>query len=72
VRDALASIAAFLNAVNAHYMNTTALFDIGGNQPGGAYVLLRYLKQGIDAQAEAFEKMKRGELKPRALDFTSL
>jgi hypothetical protein len=72
VREALASIADVLNAVGAHYRNTTTRFDLDDSVPGGAWILLRVVKQGVQAQQDTLEKVKRNEAEPRVLDFSEL
>jgi hypothetical protein len=62
MKQAIEAIAEVLNAVSSHYSESTTVFDIGG-LPGGASLLLYVLDDGIKAQKERQERLKRGEIR---------
>jgi hypothetical protein len=62
MKRAIQAIADVLNAVSLHYSESTTVFDIGG-LPGGASTLLYVLNDGIKAQKERRERLKRGEIR---------
>lgn len=64
VNEALKSIAAVLNAVDAAYFDSETAFDMGGSSVAGAASLLYVIHDGLKRQAERMERLKRGEYQP--------
>lgn len=62
VKKAIHSIAEVLNAVTQHYCDSTSVFHIDG-YPGGAASLLYVLDNGVKAERERRERIKRGEIR---------
>ncbi len=63
VKDALKAIAEVLNSVTKHYSNSTTMFDMSGGGPGCALSLLCVIKDGLKAEKERTERIKKGEYK---------
>ncbi|MGZ8401654.1 MAG: AbiU2 domain-containing protein [Methyloceanibacter sp.] len=61
VKDALFSIVNVLNALEAHYMSSTTYFKLGVGA-GGAVSLIYILDDGIRADVERMERLRRGEV----------
>jgi hypothetical protein len=59
---ALHSLAAILNAVSQHYMQSTTSFDVGLTPPGGALSLLYVIDDGVRAEKERRERLKSGNV----------
>jgi len=71
VREALESLAAVLNSISEHYMNTTISFRVI-KKPGSARGLLCVLDDGVRAEDEKQKRKREGSyseayLKPRDL-----
>jgi len=60
IKDAIAAIAAVLNAVSGHYLESETRFDAAGSR-GGSVPLLYVLQAGLKAQDERAERLKKGE-----------
>jgi hypothetical protein len=60
IKDALDSIAAVLNAVSGHYEDSETMFDIGEGS-GGAVSLLYIIDDGLKAEADRQDRIRRGE-----------
>jgi hypothetical protein len=59
IKDAMAAIAAVLNAVSGHYLKSETRFDVTGTR-GGSVPLLYVLHAGLKAQDERAERLKKG------------
>jgi hypothetical protein len=59
VREALNALVAVLNAVSAHYQDSTTCFECG-NEAGGALSLLYVLDEGIKANDLRRKRMENG------------
>jgi hypothetical protein len=64
VREALHSLVEILNAVSAHYLNSTSRFD-GGPDAGGALSLLYAIDDGLRVEDERRQRLKSGHGDPR-------
>ena len=64
VWTALRSIVATLNAVSAHYMDTTSMFEVG-TSPGGALNLLHVINEGLKVAEERQSRLTSGQFEPR-------
>lgn len=62
VKDVLTSMAGVLNAVSAHYLDSTTVFE-GISTPGGAIALLYALDDSVRLQAERRERMNKGDFR---------
>ncbi len=62
INQAIQAITEVLNVVSIHYSEATTVFDIGGLH-GGAESLLYVLDDGIKAQKERQERLRRGEIR---------
>lgn len=63
VAEALKALAAVLNAVSLHYLESTTLFDLG-TEGGGAMSLLYVLDSGLNAERARRERRKSGIYDP--------
>ncbi len=63
VKEVLASIAALLNAVEAHYCNATVAYDVVSG-PGNAEAMLHVLRNGLDAESERWKRIRSGNTLP--------
>jgi hypothetical protein len=61
VRMALQSIVSVLNEVSGHYMDTTSIFDLGG-EIGGAVALLHVIDDGLKHAAQRLHRLQTGEV----------
>jgi hypothetical protein len=59
VREALSALATVLNAISAHYQDSTTFFE-SSTEPGGAMSLLYVLDDGIRADALRRERLRNG------------
>jgi len=64
VSQALAELAAVLNVVAAHYLDSTTKFEFGA-ESGGAMSLLHMLDAGLSAEEARRTRMKSGRFDPR-------
>jgi AbiU2 len=64
VLAALGALSATLNVVSEHYLQSTIHFDWVGPSSGGAISLLHLLRDGVRAQEEREERLRRGEPQP--------
>lgn len=62
VRLALSALVEVLNPVTQHYMDTSNVFDLPGYH-GDAGSLLYVLDDGVRAEAERHDRLKRGEVR---------
>lgn len=63
VKNAIESIAAVLNAISSHYIDTQMFFDTP-DFPGGATGLLYVLDDGLKMDTEKRDRLQRGEGRP--------
>lgn len=63
VKDALTTLAAVLNVVSGHYLDSTTMFELGSNS-SDAVSLLSVLRDGLRHDEERRERIKRGECRP--------
>lgn len=61
IKEALASLAAVLNALSHHYHDSETHFDSGIYNSGGAEQLLYIIDDGLKMKDERMEALKRGE-----------
>jgi AbiU2 len=59
VREALTALAAILNAVSHHYLDSTTVFEFGARH-GGAVSLLYVLDAGLHAERARHQRLKDG------------
>ncbi len=63
VREALQALAATLNAVAAHYLDSTTMFDLETDS-GGALSLLYVIDDGLKADDERRARLRSGKAEP--------
>jgi hypothetical protein len=63
VKDALSAIADVLNTISRSYLNSTTWFE-GLGARSGAEALLYVLDDGLKADLERRDRLKRGEMRP--------
>ena len=63
VKEGLAAIAGVLNAISKSYLDSTTLFE-GLGARHGAETLLYVLDDGMKADEERRDRLKKGELRP--------
>jgi hypothetical protein len=67
IKDAMAAIAAVLNAISGRYQKSETRFDAAGTR-GGSVPLLYVLHAGLKARDERAERLKKGEYSEADLD----
>jgi hypothetical protein len=67
IKDAMAAIAAVLNAISGRYLKSETRFDAAGTR-GGSVPLLYVLHAGLKAQDERAERLEKGEFSEADLD----
>jgi hypothetical protein len=67
IKNAVAAIAAVLNAVSGHYLKSETRFDVAGTH-GGSGPLLYVLHAGLKAQDQRAERLKKGAYLEADLD----
>lgn len=71
VKECLASLAAILNTVSAHYLDSTTMFDIG-TSAAGAESLLYFIDIGLRVEDEKHERLRRGDYRLDDVEHRSL
>ena len=64
IKEALAAITDALNAVSKHYLDATTCYWLPAGGIGGAEVLLRVLHDGVRAEEERLERLRKGRPRP--------
>ena len=64
VKEALRAISDVMNAISAHYMDSTTFYEGVGGSPGGAISLLYVLDDGLRAKEEWHARRKAGDYRP--------
>ena len=63
VGKALDALAKILDAVSTHYLDSSTMFDMGGNI-GGGDCLLRIIHDGLKAEENLMERIREGNILP--------
>lgn len=71
VKEALATLSAILNAVAAHYLDSTTMFDVDTTSQG-AEALLYCIDDGLRFEEERHQRISRGECRQDDLQHRSL
>jgi hypothetical protein len=71
VKEALAALSAILNALAAHYLNSTTMFAVEATS-GGAEALLYCIDDGLRFEDERHQRISRGEYQQDDLQHRSL